>query len=256
MISKSLFITATVLFAAVASLTGETVTVALPELLGTYGLLSQKAAPFDLGTSFKSIDEVRIQCSGTLTPGLGHGDGVEVPADEWFEIPAQFGFGMDPGPGWWSALVGPCDGPFAADEPFHKHSSATWDFLLDGRGQVGAGLTPFLSFGTTIVIFPSGSIDQANLFVNGVDLIPGDANRDGVVNVGDLGILGKHYGTTEGANWGMGDFTRNGAVGIDDLGVLGAHYGEGSGSGTVPEPTALGLACLGAMFLAARKRRR
>jgi hypothetical protein len=55
--------------------------------------------------------------------------------------------------------------------------------------------------------------------------IPGDANKDGKVDVGDLGILAANYGTTENATWEKGDFTGEGTVDVGDLGILAANYG-------------------------------
>jgi hypothetical protein len=56
--------------------------------------------------------------------------------------------------------------------------------------------------------------------------IPGDANGDGSVDVGDLGILAANYGGT-GKTWSQGDFNGDGAVDVGDLGILAAHYGQG-----------------------------
>jgi hypothetical protein len=64
------------------------------------------------------------------------------------------------------------------------------------------------------------------------DRLPGDANADGMVDVGDLGILAANYGMTSGASWGQGDFNGDGAVDVGDLGILAAHYGEGSSEAT------------------------
>jgi hypothetical protein len=60
--------------------------------------------------------------------------------------------------------------------------------------------------------------------------IPGDANVDGLVDVGDLGILAANYGTTSGALWSQGDFNGDGLVDVGDLGILAANYGTGSTS--------------------------
>jgi hypothetical protein len=57
--------------------------------------------------------------------------------------------------------------------------------------------------------------------------ISGDANDDGAVDVGDLGILAANYGITGDAMWSQGDFNGDGAVDVGDLGILAAHYGEG-----------------------------
>jgi hypothetical protein len=55
----------------------------------------------------------------------------------------------------------------------------------------------------------------------------GDANGDGMVDVGDLGILAANYGSS-GKAWEQGDFNNDGVVDVGDLGILAAHYGEGS----------------------------
>jgi hypothetical protein len=55
----------------------------------------------------------------------------------------------------------------------------------------------------------------------------GDANGDGMVDVGDLGILAANYGGS-GKTWTQGDFNGDTLVDVGDLGILAAHYGEGS----------------------------
>jgi hypothetical protein len=55
----------------------------------------------------------------------------------------------------------------------------------------------------------------------------GDANYDGAVDVGDLGILAANYGST-GMTWEQGDFNGDGTVDVGDLGILAANYGQGS----------------------------
>jgi beta-xylosidase len=62
------------------------------------------------------------------------------------------------------------------------------------------------------------------------NFIPGDANGDGMVDVGDLGILAANYGKTSGATWAMGDFNGDGAVDVGDLGILAANYGTNASS--------------------------
>jgi hypothetical protein len=53
--------------------------------------------------------------------------------------------------------------------------------------------------------------------------VNGDANQDGAVDVGDLGILAANYGGAE-KNWSQGDFNGDGAVDVGDLGILAANY--------------------------------
>jgi hypothetical protein len=70
----------------------------------------------------------------------------------------------------------------------------------------------------------------AELITLEMNRIPGDANGDGAVDVGDLGILAANYGVTSGATWAQGDFNGDGAVDVGDLGILAANYGTGSSS--------------------------
>jgi LysM repeat protein len=67
--------------------------------------------------------------------------------------------------------------------------------------------------------------------IHNLGLIPGDANRDGAVDVGDLGILAANYGMTSNATWSLGDFNGDGKVDVGDLGILAANYGIGSKAG-------------------------
>jgi hypothetical protein len=57
--------------------------------------------------------------------------------------------------------------------------------------------------------------------------IAGDANGDGMVDVGDLGILAANYGGT-GKTWAEGDFNDDRIVDVGDLGILAANYGTGT----------------------------
>jgi hypothetical protein len=58
--------------------------------------------------------------------------------------------------------------------------------------------------------------------------IPGDINGDGKVNLEDLVILAKAYGSTPGApTWNPNaDINGDGVVGSLDLAVLAQHYGQ------------------------------
>ena len=59
-------------------------------------------------------------------------------------------------------------------------------------------------------------------------LIPGDINRDGVVDSADLGILGMAWGAFRGdSNYRAdADLDHNDVVDSTDLGILGAHWGD------------------------------
>ena len=60
-------------------------------------------------------------------------------------------------------------------------------------------------------------------------IFPGDANGDGSVDVGDLGILAANYGMSEGATLNHGDFNADEKVDVGDLGILAAAYGTHAG---------------------------
>ena len=88
-----------------------------------------------------------------------------------------------------------------------------------------------------------------------VRAVPGDADRDGKVDVFDLGILANSYGSA-GRQWGDGDFTGDGAVDVFDLSLLGNHYGHGTGGDPqhVPAPAALALLAPAGPALLRRRR--
>ncbi len=81
----------------------------------------------------------------------------------------------------------------------------------------------------------------------------GDANIDGRVDVGDLGILAGAWGATD-ADWFSGDFTGDGSVDVGDLGVLAGNWNQSVAPAGVPEPASAAL--LAVMGLAAIRRRR
>ncbi len=76
----------------------------------------------------------------------------------------------------------------------------------------------------------TGSPRDITVVQAGAPLIPGDANKDGKVNVVDLGILATNYGKTSGTSWETGDFNDDGNVNVVDLGILATNYGAGTGS--------------------------
>jgi len=93
------------------------------------------------------------------------------------------------------------------------------------------------------------ALDRVEVSGVPVQCNPGDANSDGVVDLLDLDILGRNYGTTSGAECSDGDFNADGAVDLLDLDLLGQHYGETYNGGAVPEPTTLGLLGIGVLAL-------
>jgi hypothetical protein len=132
-------------------------TVELPGLVGELEEYPNgSTASFDFGTSFLSIDEVRIRMSGTI-----------VPFSNFPEIEVY----MNPGIGSTYVFLHPLEGPFDIEKAFKLKYGATWDFLLDGIGEVNADLGwpvhPACGFNLTME-HPSVEITEAYIIVEGV----------------------------------------------------------------------------------------
>ncbi len=116
--------------------------------------------------------------------------------------------------------------------------------LYATAAEVGLAASPFYPQE------PGDNVDSLEV------LCPGDANLDGLVNVGDLGILAANYGTPVGMTWFTGDFNATGGVNVGDLGILAANYGSGTGGlpdSSVPEPATICLIAVGAAALLRRR---
>jgi hypothetical protein len=111
----------------------------------------------------------------------------------------------------------------------------TTNLTLADNWNNGAKIGTTMSWGRQLV----GLMDEFYLFkraltpvevkiLSGAQVLAGDANGDGMVDVGDLGILAANYGGS-GKTWPLGDFNKDGLVDVGDLGILAAHYGQGSG---------------------------
>jgi beta-glucanase (GH16 family) len=70
-------------------------------------------------------------------------------------------------------------------------------------------------------------VDYVRVYRSLPPAIGGDANFDGKVDVGDLGVLATNFGVTSGATWASGDFTADGRVDVADLGQFATNYGYG-----------------------------
>jgi T5SS/PEP-CTERM-associated repeat protein len=105
----------------------------------------------------------------------------------------------------------------------------------------------------TLTYFSGGELSGYTMLTFLGTPINGDANYDGMVDVGDLGILAANYGTTGDVCWAMGDFNLDGTIDVGDLGILAANYGNSSALPiSVPEPMTLSLlaiaSIIGAMY--------
>jgi hypothetical protein len=85
--------------------------------------------------------------------------------------------------------------------------------------------------------------------------LPGDANRDGRVDLTDFGRLKQFFGFAFGPQ--RGDFDGDGKVDLNDFGILKTNFGRTSAAAAaVPEPATATLAVLGFLGIAWRVRRR
>ncbi|MFO0896608.1 MAG: PEP-CTERM sorting domain-containing protein [Pirellulales bacterium] len=112
------------------------------------------------------------------------------------------------------------------------------NFRIDGSHSDGAGAL---------------SLSALEAYRLGDVSLPGDANRDGKVDLADFGILKDHFGQSP-ADWSAGDFDASGAVDLSDFGLLKANFGT-TGVAAVPEPATWTLVLTGvAAFLGLRRR--
>jgi hypothetical protein len=105
-------------------------------------------------------------------------------------------------------------------------------------------------------------------------LLPGDINMDGKVDISDLALLGANWGKTVAAGgygWTMGDLNGDGVVNIGDLAILGADWGQVSSWATgsvntqgvtasnivpAPEPSGFVMAVIGVASIVGFRLRR
>jgi alkaline phosphatase len=127
--------------------------------------------------------------------------------------------------------------------------TVTWTSTAHTANPVGLwGIGPYAD------LIGGEIIDNTEIFNIMMGIVPGDANGDGIVDVGDLGILAANYGMTSGATRTMGDFNGDGLVDTGDLGILAAKYGYGTSQGigggelltiNTPEPATLIILLVG-----------
>ncbi len=91
----------------------------------------------------------------------------------------------------------------------------------------------------------------------------GDANLDGVVDVGDLGILAANWANqsdddpnNDVGTWGVADFNGDQVIDVGDLGILAANWGDNlyDAQAAVPEPATLLVLAVGTLVSLRSKR--
>jgi hypothetical protein len=91
---------------------------------------------------------------------------------------------------------------------------------LDGEWTNPAALT---TTNAAVSEFPSGDGDPGGWFTFTMSLLPGDANLDGEVNIGDFGILQSNWGGA-GMLFEDADFNGDGSVNANDFSLLSYNY--------------------------------
>lgn len=140
----------------------------------------------------------------------------------------------------------------SAGPSYEPNEDKIFKMLLDGKTWAEAAWSSIrqLSYVNTVVGDPLMTWNQ---------IIPGDINMDGSVDISDLAIMGANWnltGPSGGAFWGEGDLNGDGIVDISDLSILGANWGNTKPTGlvtttTIPEPSILQLLVTSLVALAA-----
>ena len=122
------------------------------------------------------------------------------------------------------------------------NNSASFD--LDGNGVVDAAdLTAWLA--------EAGAVNNDS----GNPYLPGDANLDGSVDVGDFNVWNASKFTTTPA-WCSGDFSADGSVDVGDFNIWNANKFTSSDTALVPEPSSFGMLMISLLFAIRLARRR
>ncbi len=152
---------------------------------------------------------------------------------------------------------------------WHRHLDYFLDPLDSPAGAYGLLFEvlaePLAKSDPVLVVFGNygegfGEEDMATALAGlqrAVFTIPGDANRDGTVDLSDFGILKENFGLMP-ATWEQGNFDDDPSVTLSDFGVLKENFGKTSqgGAAAVPEPSSWMLALLSIMAVIAVGRKR
>ena len=153
--------------------------------------------------------------------------------------------------------------PESIDAPVPPNGGfVTWTMVYDVPAEsdlVGSPLIVYL--GCSGGYAAPGSMvqfDDVTLDARLLETVPGDANRDGMVNQDDAEILAANWLTQTGADWDMGDFNDDGVVNDIDATLLATNWQQDpNASQTVPEPSIIAgllVLCITEALVGARRK--
>ena len=202
------------------------------------GGLNERPAYLPTASGVDLIYGQDISAPATVVTGVGSGAGAgNLPTDQFLNASWNN-----------SALI--ASGSFSGSRP---------SFVgVDGNilGGANPNFTAADDGATTSVVRGDGVATDG--------LKGGDANRDNIVNVTDLGILATNWQLT-GKGWNQGNFSgtnNDDIVNVTDLGILATNWQLSrtppvvAAVGAVPEPASIALLVLGGLGCLAASRRK
>ncbi|WP_428387010.1 family 16 glycosylhydrolase [Mucisphaera sp.] len=130
----------------------------------------------------------------------------------------------------------------------HHYTSREFVPTIPGRFTVGLWF-PFNWAGQPDFVTRTLEIDRVAITPL-ANILPGDTNADGNVNLTDLSLLATNFGSNEAA-WSLGDFSGEGTVDLIDLSLLASNFGQ---SAATPEPGTAALALIALSVVSRRLR--
>ena len=134
-----------------------------------------------------------------------------------------------------------------------------WSPALSYRiGTRATASNPWTGFMDEIVIWDRAlTSEEVSTLFDAAVLIPGDADKDQIVNALDVSLLATHWQQQTDATWDDGDFNRDGMVNATDVSLLATNWQYGAEPlSSAPEPGSLVLLLGGAAACCFRARRR
>lgn len=241
---------------------------------GTWTLVAVDTDPNSAGIVALTVRFDDLAPAGTVNGSIGHNinpDNGNALVIGVFEVDeTEFVFGQDPNEGL-TFGVGLAGGP--SDQGVDPLGNFVWDNAsIIATGSFGSLRPSVVANSVEANVSVAGEIVAASIGLfnvrgdslvtlglespAGAGLLAGDADRDGDVDLPDLGNLAGSLGGPGG--WNDGDTDGDGDVDLPDLGALAGNLGSNGNPpaiGAVPEPTSIVLSLFGLSALAFRRRR-